>query len=181
MMIAMAITCMIGAAVAAMVYSASYGTSSQDQLRNLLVAHEMAELRTSTALRSSMMVLAKGDDYVVLWTRHTRDVDSPNLSELQRIEIERDKQELRSYQAPADLPAERDTKYDLAGTDFGALTATLRDTADFPGEPWASDVTDLAFTFDTDDPRSCELVGYRTDITVDGQTETAIGCAALRN
>ncbi len=181
LMIAMTITSIIAAAVAAMIHTTAYGISSQDQLRTLMVAHELAEVRISPALRGSTMVLAEGDDYVVLWTYDRRDVDSPNLSELHRIEIDRDENELRSYKAPAGLAEAQDTRYDLVATDFGSVTAGLRDTAEFPRELWAGDVTDLAFSFNTDDPRNSTFIGYRIEITVDGQTETAVGGTAPRN
>jgi len=181
LLLALMVSGLVGAAVALMLSATSYGTSSQAEKRSMLVTNEIAAGRLGEALRRSKMVLAKGEDYLVLWMADTSVNDVPNLSELHRIERDPTTDELQSYRAPADLASEDDVEYDLGTTDFNAVTGALKDSAYFPGTLWATEVTAWTTTVPTADVRQANFVGYRITTTSDGASETKIGGMKLRN
>jgi len=178
--VGLAVTIMVGAVVATMLFSGFYGTSTDQQSRGLLVSQEGAVKRLNAALRASKMVLARGDNYLVLWKAETRLNQQPNLSELQRIEWNTATHELWSYKAPLGLDDSQDTLYNLASTDFSAVTSALKGTDLFPGILWASDVTGWTTTLDSANPQQANVVGYRFTITLDGASQTAVDATALR-
>jgi len=179
--IALTITTLVGAGVAAMLFLTSYGTSGQNDARNMLVSNEVAATHLGAALQASKMVLAKGDNYLVLWMADTRTNDEPDLSELRRIERDPETNELRSYRAPASLPEESDAIYELASTDFNAVTNALKGSADFPASLWGADITTWTTTVGAADPQQYSFVGFQVTTTMNGVSATKIGGAALRN
>ncbi len=181
LMLTLAITGIIGAAVAVMIFAASYGTASQNELRDLLVHNETSCLRLDTALRSARTVLAKGNDYLVLWIADTRANDLVNLSELRRIEFDSDTGELHAYKAPADLTEGEDSSWSIEGTDFDTVTRPLRGSELFPLEVWAVNVSAWSTTPDPANPTEAGYVGFRITTTLDEASETRVGGAALRN
>lgn len=180
LLLGLAITGVIGAAVTTMLFSTYHGSTSREELRTLLVRGEIGAMRLRMSLRSSTRVLARGDGYLVLWMGDTRANDAPDLSELRRIELDSDTGELLSYKAPADLPEAQDAEYDLATTDFGAVTNSLKGSASFPGQVWAADVTAWTTKLDAGDPQECGFVGYAITMTLNDVAQTIVSGAALR-
>jgi len=150
-------------------------------MRTLMVANEMVALRVNAALRASKMVLARGDNYLVLWMADTKVNETPDLSELRRIERDPATNEFYSYKAPADLAEADDTQYALATTDFDAATEAVKGSAVFPSELWGSDVTAWATAVAGADLQQLCYVGYRVTTTLDDVSVTKVGGAALRN
>ena len=178
---ALLITGFVSAVVAAMLFFTSYGTSNHAEMRSLLVSKETLSRRLNWAVAPAQKVLAKGENYLVLWKAETLVNAAPNLSELHRIERDPATNELRSYQAPADLAPVDNTLYDLATTDFNAVTEALKGGLTFPGEVWATDVTGWTITLNAAAPQHSSFVGYRIAITLDGLSETAVSGAPLMN
>ena len=176
-----AITAAVGLAVATMLFSASHGTSSQRGLRSALVSQQVAAQHLESALRASQMVLAKGDNHLVLWTGEEWANEIPNLSELIRIERDPSTNELHCYRAAAGLAAEDDTQYELSATDFNAVTSALKGSANFPQQLWGTEVTDWTVALDTTNPQDAGFVGYRVTVTLEGTSDTAVGGMGLRN
>ena len=171
----------IGLAVASMVVSASYGTTSDRGLKDVMIGQQIVAVRLEEALRASGQVLAKGDDYIVLWTAE-REVDGIcSLSELLRLERSPSTMEVTAYRAPADLSDDDDTEYDLGSTNFNTVTNALKGQSTFPGQLWAVNVTSWSFVFDTSDYRDAGYVGYQLTMLVDGVSDTAVGGMGLRN
>lgn len=181
LLVALVITALIGSAVAAMLLSASSGTSVQAETRGFLLTQASIATRLGSTIRSSKMVLACGADYLVLWTTELNPDGMPNLSELRRIERDAATGQVRCYRAPDDLPAEQDTAYDLGTTDFEAVTRALRGTPNFLAELWSPDVTAWMVWLDKPQVQQARYVGYRLTVTRNGASETAVGGAALRN
>lgn len=181
LLLGMVISSLVGAAVALMLFSTSYGTSSQAEMRNLLVSNQSIAERLDDALQVSQRVLAKDSHYLVLWKDDTVVNGTPDLSELWRIERDPSTDELRSYEAAADLAAEDDVEYDLDTTDFNAVTSALKDSVYFPGTLWATDVTAWSTTVNAADLRSANFVGYRITTSAEEVSETKIGGMKLRN
>jgi len=180
-LLALTVTSLVAAAVAALLFSTSYGTSSHDDMRDVLVSNEVAATRLGAALRASKMVLAKGDNYLVLWMADTEVNDEPDLSELRRVERDPATNELRSYRAPASLPKEDDTMYELVSTDFNAITDAMKGSANLPETLWATDVTEWTTTADAADPHNEGFVGFRITTSMHGVSATKVGGATLKN
>jgi len=181
LMLGMLIVSGVGLAAATMISSASYGTTSDRGLRDVLIGQQIVAVRLEEALRASGQVLAKGDDYIVLWTAE-QDADGIcSLSELLRVERDPSTKEVTAYRAPADLSDDDNTEYDLGSTNFNTVTSALKGQATFPGQLWAVNVTDWSFVFDTSDYRDAGYVGYQLTMLVDGVTDTAVGGIGLRN
>lgn len=139
-LLALAVRATVSSLVAGMIYSTSQNTRNQQDLRRRKVKAEVIAARVDGAIRSSMMVLASGTDWLVLWTADSRANQKSNLSEIRRIEFSAANKRIRDYAAPSGLAAGSDTTYELS-SDFGTVTAALKGTANFPGETWCDRVT----------------------------------------
>ena len=179
--LALAVTVIVGTAAATMLYAASSGTSTQSDMRSVLMRHAQAADRLSSAVRSSRMVLDRGPNYLVLWMREERPNNRPNVSELRRIERDPFTHRLRSFSAADDLPQWLDLEFDLATTDFDLVTRQLRHPQFFPGTLWAEEVVGWTTAVPTEDVREARFVGYRITSLVEGAPRTTIGGATLRN
>ena len=181
LMLGLTISGLVGAAVALMLFSTSYGTSTQAEMRNVLVCNQAIAERLGDALRASQMLLARDDNCLVLLKDDTVVNGMPNLSELRRIERDPATNILRSYEAPADLPPENDLEYEVGTTDFNAVTSALKDSVYFPGTLWATDVTAWSTTVNAAELRNVNFVSYRITTTLDEVSDTKIGGMKLRN
>ncbi len=181
LLLAVAGTALVAAAIAAMLVATSYGTESRTDMRELIVKHKAISTRLSAAIRSARMVLEQGDGYIVLWLADTNEDGQPNLAELRRLERHGATNALRSYIAPADLDETDNTAYDLDTTDFGTETDSIKGSANFPEALWATDVTGWDLTLDDADARLARLVTWRLALRAGDMTDTAVGVAALRN
>jgi len=108
----------------------------------------------------------------------TNENDAPNLSELRRIELVNGV--LISYKAPEDLSPTSDTAYTL-NDDFNAITNAIKGGSTFPGEIWATDVTQWDITLDDADPQEARLVSYRFTLQSGLMNDTAINAVSMRN
>jgi len=63
-----------------MLWAVSYGTDSARDMRVLVVKHTLVATRFTAAVRSAKMVLAQGDDYIILWQDDTNSNSVPELS-----------------------------------------------------------------------------------------------------
>ncbi len=178
LLLSLAIIALIGAGIAGMFFFTSYATSAQSNARDLLVASETVGTKMSEAVQRSKMVLAKGSNYLVLWMADTNKNGSPDLSELRRIELVTASNTLTSYKAPVGVSP--DPTYSLTTTDFNAVTNSLKGAASFPGQVWGT-ASAWTIVLDNADVRQANFVGWQITLTSNGDTETAISGAALRN
>jgi len=186
LLLAITITAFVGTAVASMMVSVTYGTTSRTEMRDVLVRTKVLTSRMNAAVRGSKMVLDSGTDYVVLWIADTREDGQPNISELRRIERDDSTGTITSYLADfpdawdeATLDA-NDTAYDLT-ENFDSITQSLQSGSYFPGTTWSDHVTAWTITLDDADEQLATLMSYRLTLSIGAVTETAIGAAALRN
>lgn len=185
LLLALTISALVSAGVAAMMVAVSYGSSSDRDMRGLLVKSRTIDARINAAIRSSRTILETGTDYLVLWMADTRQNDAPNLSEIRLIE-RNGSDELNSYKAdfPDGWSEEQieaaDTQYQVSD-DFLAATTAAKATGYFPASLWATDVTAIEFVLDTADPTTTKLASYRVTLQDGDMTETAIGAASLRS
>lgn len=190
LLLALSVTAMIGAGVAAMMLLVSSGTTERTDLRALLVKEKSVAARLSAAVRSSLRVLDQGSDYVVLWIGDTRRDDQPNLSEIRLIERLSDGR-LLCYSASFpdgwtdEQIATADTAYQLTDN-FRTVTTALKSGSYFPSELWAQGVQSWTVVLDAT-PETARLLSYRMAMRAgDGSStrqplDTLIGAIALRN
>jgi autotransporter adhesin len=187
LMLAVAGTALVSAAIAAMTSAVTHGTDSRTDLRTLLVRQKTITARLTAAIRSSTKVLAANDDGIVLWINDENASGTPNLSEIQRIVRDAGSKEMLSFTAPDSLLPASDTSYDLTTTDFEAVTAAPEDTADFPSETWATNIDAWQIDLNHADAKQASLVSNRLTLTTGtlGTPGTlrdiTIAAAALRN
>lgn len=178
LLMALAITGMIGAAVASMLSAVSYGTDSTKDIRSLVVKNKTISARITAAVRESAQLLDAGDGYVVLWTKDLNDSDMPDLLELRRIELDSATGELSDYTPD---PAATDVVYDLDTDDFDTVTNNLIVDGDLVGELWATDVSAWEIDLDDADAQSAELVSFRLTLSAGGMSDTSINAVSLRD
>lgn len=178
MLMALAITGLIGAAIAAMLSAVSYGTSSTRDIRSLVVKNKTLGARITAAVRQSAQLLDAGDGYVVLWMSDRNASGAPDLLELQRIELDSGTDELTSYTPD---PSAIDAAYDIDTDDFDAITTALIGSGDLMGELWATDVTAWTVGTDTADPLDATLVSFRLTLAAGGLADTSVNAVSLRD
>jgi type II secretory pathway pseudopilin PulG len=178
MLMALAITAMIGAAIASMLSAVSYGTSSNRDIRSLVVKNKTLGARITAAVRQSAQLLDAGDGYIVLWVSDINASGAPDLLELRRIELDTDNGELTSYTPD---PSAADAAYDLGADDFDAITTALIGSGDLIDELWATDVAAWTVTVDADDPLDAALVSFQLTLAAGALSDTSVNAVSLRH
>ncbi len=170
LLIAAAITALVGAAVTAILAATSYGTTSRAGARHVLVQNRTTLLRLDDALRAAREVVAVNPAYLVLWTADPNEDETRQHGELQLIEWSADAEQICSYRNPADASAY-------------ANVATFRAAAlaGYPSECWASGVTDAAFALVSPVGEESPLVSYRITAAHEGTADTAVGATHIPN
>lgn len=177
LLMALAGTAVIGVAVASMMTATTYGTESSKDMRSLVARIKVVNARVGAAIRGSRLVLAEGNDFVVLWTRDLDENDAPSLLEIRRIDFDSGTGRLNAYQAPTGTT---DVPYNLSD-DFEAITDVLMGTASFPAELWARDATAWAIELNHVDPQQSTLISYQLTLQTGDMSDTAINVVHLRN
>ncbi len=177
MLMALAITGLIGAAIASMLTAVTYGTSSSRDIRSLVVKNKTLSARITAAVRGSAQLLDAADGYVVLWTKDINGSGVPDLLELQRIELDVATDELTSYTPD---PSATDVAY-LMTDDFEAITTALIGSGDLVGGLWATGVAQWPITLDAADPLDAELVSFQLTLDAGLLSDTSVNAVSLRD
>ena len=177
LLLALAATAVIGAAIASMLAATSYGTSSSRDMRALVARGKVINARIGAAIRGSRLILDEGDDFVILWTRDLDENDAPSLLEIRCIDRDAATDELSSYEAPTGTT---DVPYNLTD-DFKTITDALMGGPTFPAELWAKDVTAWTIDLNDADPQQATLVSYQLTLVTGDMSDTAINVVHLRN
>ena len=190
LMLAVAITGMVSVAVAAMLMAVSYGTSSDRDLRGVVVKARVTGGRIDSAIRGSRAILETGSDYLVLWTGDTNPNgtdDAPDLAEIRLIERDSGTNQLSSYEFPDSWTQVQidaaNASYALAGNPpgfFQSATSAAKTAGSFQPTLWTSGVTAIQFALDGADPVTTSLVSYRVTLTAGNLSETVVGAASAR-
>jgi type II secretory pathway pseudopilin PulG len=179
-LLALAITAIVAAGVASLLFAVANGTKERQEVRRRNVRVDVLADRIDRTIRSSGMVLARDNHSLVLWMADTTKNGMPNLSEIRRIEYSPSGKQIVCYRAPATLAPASNTVYDLATTNFLTTTASLRGSASFAGEVWGNNVTDWTTSPKIVTPAT-RLIAYGVTIKLtNGDTHTARSSAALR-
>jgi len=177
MLMALAITGLIGAAIASMLSAVTYGTSSSRDIRSLVVKNKTLSARITAAVRESAQLLDAADGYVVLWTKDLNDSGVPDLLELRRIELDAVTGDLTEYTPD---PAATDVAYALTD-DFDAITTGLIGSGDLVGSLWATGVSQWAVTLDNADPQAAGLVSFRLTLGAGALSDESVCAVSLRD
>jgi hypothetical protein len=183
-LLGLAITGMVGAAIAAMLAAVSTGTADVSDGRRTVIQHKVLDARIGDAIRYSRMVLASytsgGSSYLVLWMNDSRSNTSPNLSEIRVIEHNPATRVIRSFKAATPAGGwtdANDTKFAF-DRDFSTIGVVSG-----PGEIWATDVSAAQWTFGrgVGSLQTARLVSYRFTIGQGPTSAVVVGAAAMRN
>ena len=181
LLLAMAGTGFVAVAISSMLFSVSYGTTSNKDLRKIIVREKITAARVTAAIRESNRVLATGDGFIVLWVNDDDADGQPKLSELRRIERVAVTSSILSYRSPASIAPADDTVFDLATSDFEGETDAVKGTADFPAERWATDVSNWTISINNPTAQLATLVSFRLTLQGNGTEDISIFVATLRN
>jgi len=169
LLIALVVSAMVTAGVAAMVSAVSYGTSSNRDLRVLLVRGEVIDSRISEAVRECRSILAGGTDFLVLWVEDTDDDDITDNAEVRLIERDPATNVVNNY---------RNTS--ASGDYVDAATFRTAALTSYTPQAWTTGVTAISFVLDATPPNA-KLTTYNITLEDRDQSETLIGVAATRN
>jgi hypothetical protein len=179
-LLALAISGMVAAVVAAMLFALANGSRDRQDLRHRNVRADVVIARVDTAIRSSSMLLGRTPNCIVLWVADSRKNGRPDLSELRRIEWDAASKQLRCYQAPAGLADSDNTTYQLSD-DFVAATAALAGSATFPAEIWGTNVTGWSGSaVPTSAAQDARMIAYSVTLTTTAGTVRIPSSAPIR-
>lgn len=179
LLLGLAITALIGLGVAMMLGAIGAATRSSIDIRRQVIKRQVAVARLGSLTRSAAMVLAYGDDHLVLWTGDRTGNGVPDLSELRRIEWDQAQQRLLTAEAPDDLNPAADITYDFDDS-FNTITAGLAATAVFPQTTTLEGVTAWAVQLDEADAQSARAVQLQITVDNNGVSDTAVIMSSLR-
>jgi type II secretory pathway pseudopilin PulG len=178
-LLALASTAVVATAVASLLFTVASASRDRQDLRRQNVRADVLAGRLDAVIRSSSMLLGYDDKCLVLWVSDSRANGKPDLSELCRIEWDPATRRLQSFRAPADLADADNTTFGLA-TDFVAATQTLKGTAAFPGETWATGVTAWSSRPAAAAAQDARMISYSVTVSTATGTATMPACASLR-
>jgi type II secretory pathway pseudopilin PulG len=179
-LLALAISGMVAAVVAAMLFALANGARDRQDMRHRNARADVLTARVDTALRSCGMLLGRDANCLVLWVADTRKNGKPDLSELRRIEWDAASKQVRCYQAPAGLADSDNTTFQLSD-DFLAATAAVAGSATFPAEVWGTSVTGWSSgTVPAGATQDARMVAYSVTLTTAAGTVRVPSSAPLR-
>jgi len=185
LMISLAITTMIGVAIATMMATVSQGVGTRRDTRSLALRAHSAHVRLSACIDSSRAVVMAGETMMVLWHDDSRSGGTIHASELRWIEFSPDDDTLLIHQVS--FPSE------WSQTDCDKKDRQLSSQADFEmvldeyaGEGWiatataADGVAAATFWFDDVDPLEARLVRIDLEFEHDDSTRAVQSTHSLR-
>lgn len=184
LLLALSVTAIIALAISSMLFAVARGTSTNNDMRSLVLQQKIVGTRLDTALRRATKVLASGSGYLVVWLNDSRANGTPDLSELRRIEYDANTNTLRSYRMPETWTQTQidanEVNYQISD-DFNAMTNAVKGTSKFPLETWSNAVYGWTITLDNAVVQSAKLVSYRLTVQSGKQQAVVVGATALRN
>lgn len=179
MLLALAVSSMIAITVVMMLAGLASATQEKTDVRRATVKRQVAIVRLGRLLRGAAMVLANGDDHIVLWKGDTRNNGRPDLSELLRVEYDPGAHEVSTYEGMVPLDPASDPTYKLAD-DFSALTASLAGTSAFPRTVTLQAVTSWDLELDNLLVQSARMMRLGLAIGSESGEDEAIIISTLR-
>jgi len=167
LLIALMVSALVTAGVTAMLVSVSYGTSSNHDMRGLVVKGQVLDARLTAAIRSCHQVVSVGTSppSVLLWVRDGNDNDVQDNAELQLVEFNSATQQLNS-------------RFDSAAAGAYVNLSTLRGLVS--AEIWGTGITACSFQL-VSGGSGQDLVRYSLTLADGDMSEPIRGAAAVRN
>lgn len=185
LLIALTITAIISASIAAMISSVSAGTTGQQDGRRFLVRVQSLEARLATSVHASQCILASGNNYIVYWIADSTHDNAVQLSELGMLELDPVTNTLNQYQTvfPSNYSL---AQIASANTTFAANTnwynaAQAAKSTFFTPTPIAGHITAFTPTLDAANPTSAHTATFAITISDGIVTRNAVIGATLRN
>ena len=172
---AIAGTAAVGLAVAGMLAATSYGTSSRNDMRELLVRGKAVNERVAESVRSARRVLAHGDDWLVLWLATEDHPETPTLHSLLRIEFDSTAEELIAYRASEGAA---EASYEL-DENFAALTQQLINQGTLTPRRWSRAVANWRL-FADEAPPATRYVRWELELVTELAEHATVAAASPR-
>jgi len=176
LLLAMTATALLGLGIAGVLALSIQGTSTRNDMQESFVRLGLLTARINASIRESRMVLAQGDDYLLLWTADTSVNGVPNLSEMRLIERDPDTGEI----GQSVIEFTVDTPYALT-TNFASLVSQLQGGGQFIYTPWGENLSEWTITLDHAAPPLAMSVSYRLTLSIGQVEDTAVCSVRLRN
>jgi type II secretory pathway pseudopilin PulG len=178
LLLALAGTALIGAAIVGMLTAVTYGAQREKQLQAIVAQRQAVVHRIDAAVRSAKEVRDVAADTIVLWAADTNGDGKASTDELTVIRHNAEDNTLTAYYGQADQST---LLSDLVIV--GSLIDTLADMLtgpEFTAERWAEHCTDWSVSLDADNPTDAHLVSHRLTLERGEMQEIAISAAHLR-
>ena len=179
LLLAIAGTAFVAAAVATMLQAAAYGTSSSKDMRSLVATNKRINSRLSAMIRSSRMVLQgqPSANWFILWHRDLDHSDTPNDNELRMVIFDQSAKRL-AVLSPTDTSLINERMF----TDnFQAIILSHSTNGAFDFVPWTEQMFSFSFDFDHSDPQQAQLLTCQFETQTGDMTNASIFTARLRN
>lgn len=176
LLLALAGTAMIGAAIATMLAAVGYGTDSNHDLRELVAKRRIISARLNAQMRQARQVLAVGEDHAVLWMRDLDEDDQPSTLEIVRIHFDSNANAIglaKAGDGAEDLECEFDG-------DFSSITSTLIDDGVFAMTQWSDGIADVVMSHHADNVQDAVTVTARLTLVAGPNRDTLLCTAGRR-
>lgn len=176
MLIALAITAMIGTAALSMLSASVNATDATANTRSALTTRQVISSRIHSYIRHASQVTCATDTTIVFWLGDKNSDDVMNLSEMRIVTFESGTNELVSYVFAEDAS---DGEYALPDN-----VATVPDQSAlntyYDRVPLASDLTSCSFTLGSSDTRSARFIQIDLVFTDDAEIGSLSTVIAFR-
>lgn len=164
LMLGLMVTAIIGLAMVTVFSSIANSTKKGSDALQLRTQKIIIGERVGLMVRSSRQILDVSSTHIVLWMSDANDSDTPNISEMVRIEWDSDTTNLSVSIAPSSLAEVDDTEYAL-DSDFDSVTQSLAGSSSFPTTNWSTNVSSLAFIIDNGDLEDVRIVQMKLSLS----------------
>ena len=177
LILGMAITTLVGAAISSMLFAVSRGSADENDLRALVARAKRVHASTTAALRGCRSILDATDTRIIVWSRDSDEDMAIDASELRVIEYVAETEELRWYEPADSMPNQTHGESD----DFATIVNTLTAAGHLEFRRWAAGVTRFELAFDEADASLARLASLRVTLREGKHEHEAIAAVAMRN
>lgn len=185
LLIALAITSVIGAATVSMLFATTRATEVQRDVRGSIIRQQSVYARLKDRVNTALAFLGADDDQVVLWLADDNEDGFVNLGELGLLEYDAANDQLLSYSI--EWPGGwSQSQIDGANTQYSnsdnfiTRAENAKATGYFPSSVWASDVTAMTFTLDPGAPLTARVLTVRTTFSTGLLEQEFVSVCGLR-
>jgi len=174
LLLGLAITTIIGAAIVSILFAVTRGAADDDDLRALIARARRMQGEASAALRRGERVLDADEQRLILWCEDRDDDGRVDVQELLVIDYDPVDGEVNAYQ-----PIDTAFGSYLPSHNFASVVSHLLFLGQLVPETWARGVVDCVFTLDRSDPADARLASFRLTLREGRFDHEAIAAASL--